>query len=77
MNRDYYDTFINLKDLTTILNDVYKCEISFTLLKDNIKLAILSLETCNSWYMIVDYQFKVNDVIEKFNENIISEALKL
>lgn len=77
MNMGYYETFINLRDLTSILNDKFKCELCFRLLEDNIELGIRSLETCNTYYIIVDYEFKVDNVIEKFKENIIREALKL
>lgn len=77
MNKDNYEIFVNLRYLTSILNDKFRCELCFRLLEDNIELAIRSLETCNTYYMIVDYKFEIDNVIEKFKDNIIKEALNL
>ena len=75
MNMSYYETFINLKDLTKIFKEHFNCSLSFMLDKDKIQLEIYSLETCNRWYMSVEYQFNVDDVINKFKDTIVMEAL--
>lgn len=75
MNMGYYETFINLKDLTKIFKEHYNCSLSFMLDKDKIQLEIYSIETCNRWYMFVEYQFNIDDVINKFKDTIVREAL--
>lgn len=75
MNIGYYETFINLKDLTKIFKEHFNCSLSFMLDKDKIELEIYSIETCNRWYMYVDYQFNIDDVINQFKDTIVREAL--
>ena len=75
MNMSYYETFINLKDLTKIFKEYYNCTLSFMLDKDTIQLEIYSFKTCNRWYMFVEYQFDIDDVINKFKDSIVREAL--
>ena len=75
MNMSYYETFIKLRDLTKIFKKSYNCSLSFMLDKDKIQLEIYSIETCNCWYMFVEYQFDIDDVINKFKDTIIREAL--
>jgi hypothetical protein len=77
MNIDYCETFINLKDLTKIFKEHFNCSLSFMLDKDKIQLEIYSIETCNRWYMFVEYQFDIDDVINKFKDTIVREALNL
>lgn len=75
MNIGYYETFINLKDLTKIFKEHFNCSLSFMLDKDKIQFEIYSIETCNRWYMFVEYQFDIDDVINKFKDSIVREAL--
>ena len=75
MNMGYYETFINLKDLTKIFKEYYNCSLSFMLDKDKIQLEIYSIETCNRWYMVVEYQFNIDDVINEFKDIIVKETL--
>lgn len=75
MNIDYCQTFINLMELTKIFKECYNCTLSFMLDKDKIQLEIYSIETCNRWYMFVEYQFDIDDVINKFKDSIVREAL--
>lgn len=71
------ELFINLIDLTNILNDKYKCELHFRILDNEIELKIKSLNTWNTYCFNVNYDFKVNDVICKFKDMVFNEALKL
>ena len=75
MYMSYYETFINLKDLTKIFKEYYNCSLFFMLDKDKIQLEIYSIETCNRWHMFVEYQFDIDDVINKFKDSIVREAL--
>lgn len=77
MNMGYYETFINLRDLTNIFNDEFKCELCFKLLKDNIELIIRSLETFNCYFMTIDYEFNIDDVVNRFKDTIVREVLNL
>lgn len=76
MNMGYYETFINLKDLTIVFKEYFNCSLSFSLIKDKIELKIYSIGTCKSWFMFIGYQFNVDDVVNEFKEIIIKEALK-
>ena len=76
MNMSYYETFINLKDLTKIFKEYYNCSLSFMLDKDKIQLEIYSIETCKSWFMSIEYQFNVDDVVNEFKDILVREALK-
>lgn len=76
MNMSYYETFINLRDLTGVFKEYFNCSLSFSLIKDKIELKIYSIEACKSWYMFVEYQFDVNDVVNEFKDIIVKEALK-
>lgn len=69
--------FQNLLELTATLNDVFKCDIAFSLLDDVIELTICSMMSCNIYYIKVGYDFKIDDVINKFKEIVISEALNI
>ena len=75
MNMSYCETFINLMDLTKIFKEYYNCSLSFMLDKDKIQLEIYSIETCKHWYIFVEYQFDIDDVINKFKDRIVGEAL--
>ena len=69
--------FDNLKDLTTIFGDMFRCDIAFSLLDTVIELSIDSMMTCNTYRMKVAYDFKIDDVIKQFKEIVISEALNI
>lgn len=68
--------FKNLLDLTAIFDDMFRCDIAFSLLDDVIELSISSL-TCNTYNMKVAYDFKIPDVINKFKEMVVSGALNI
>lgn len=76
MNMNYCETFINLKDLTIMFKEYFNCSLSFSLIKDKIELKIYSIETCKSWFMFIEYQFDVDDVVNAFKDVIIRETLK-
>lgn len=71
------DVFQNLLELTRIFYDVFRCELEFRLLDDEISLSIHSIMTCNTYFIKVAYDFKSDDVINKFKEMVISEALNI
>ena len=71
------DVFQNLLELTRIFDDMFRCELEFRLLDDVIALSIHSIMTCNTYYFKVGYDFKSDDVINKFKEMVISEALNI
>lgn len=75
MKFDYYETFINLKELTIVFKEYFNCSLSFSLIKDKIELKIYSIETCKSWYMFIEYQFNINDVVNEFKDIIVKETL--
>ena len=75
MNMSYYETFINLRDLTKIFKEHFNCSLSFMLDEDKIQLEIYSLETCKHWYICVEYQFNIDDVINKFKDTIVMVVL--
>ena len=77
MNMGYYETFINLTDLTKIFKEHYNCTLSFMLDKDKIQLEIYSIETCNRWYMFIEYQFNIDDVVNKFKDKVVRDTLKV
>lgn len=76
MNMGYYETFINLKDLTVVFKEYFNCSLSFSFIKDKIELKIYSIETCKSWFMFIEYQFNVDDVVNEFKDIIVEEVLK-
>lgn len=71
------DVFQNLLELTAIFDDMFRCELEFRLLEDEISLSIHSIMTCNTYFIKVAYDFKSDDVINKFKEMVISEALNI
>lgn len=71
------DVFQNLLDLTAMFDDMFRCEVEFRLLDDEISLSIHSIMTCNAYYIKVSYDFNIDDVINKFKEMVISEALNI
>lgn len=71
------DVFQNLLELTAIFDDMFSCELEFKLLEDEISLSIRSIMTCNTYFIKVAYDFKIDDVIKQFKEIVISEALNL
>ena len=71
------DVFQNLLELTRIFDDMFRCDLAFSLLDDVIELSISSMMRCNTYHMKVAYDFKIDDVIKQFKEIVISEALNL
>ena len=71
------DVFQNLLELTAIFDDMFSCELEFRLLEDEISLSIRSIMTCNTYFIKVAYDFKIDDVIKQFKEIVISEALDI
>lgn len=71
------DIFQSLLELTATFNDMFRCEIEFRLLDDEISLSIHSIMTHNTYFIKVAYDFKIDDVINKFKEMVISEALNI
>ena len=71
------DVFQNLLELTAIFDDMFSCELEFRLLEDEISLSIRSIMTCDTYFIKVAYDFKIDDVIKQFKEIVISEALDI
>lgn len=71
------DVFQNLLELTAIFDDMFRCDLAFSLLDEVIELSISSMMSCNTYHMKVAYDFKSDDVINKFKEMVISEALNI
>ena len=71
------DVFQNLLDLTTIFYDMFRYEVGFRLLDDEIELSINSIMSCNTYCIKIGYDFKSDDVINKFKDTVISEALNI
>lgn len=69
--------FQNLLDLTAIFEDMFRCDIAFSLLDTVIELSIDSMINGNTYHMKVAYDFKIDDVIKQFKEIVISEALNI
>ena len=69
--------FQNLLELTAIFDDMFRCDLAFSLLDDVIELSISSMMTCNTYHMKVTYDFKIDDVIKQFKDIVISEALNI
>ena len=71
------DVFQKLMGLTAIFDDMFRCEVEFRLLDDEILLSIHSIMTCNTYYIKVGYDFKSDDVINKFKDMLIRETLNI
>lgn len=71
------DVFQNLLDLTAIFDDMFRCELEFRLLDDEISLSIHSIMSGYTYFIRVAYDFKSDDVINKFKEMVIKGALNI
>lgn len=67
--------FKNLLELTAIFEDMFRCELTFRLLDDKIELYITPLMNDHTYSINVGYDFKSDDIINKFKDSIVREAL--
>lgn len=76
MTINYQDTLINIIELTMMFKEQFNCDLWFNFVEDKIEVEIYSGKTCNRWYMFIEYQFGIDDVINEFKEIVVRDTLK-